>query len=82
LLRLALVTARGAPAHERALRTLSSWGIEVDEAIFAAGMAKGPFLHAFGADMFFDDGDHNIQSANSFQIPSGHVPTRAEAAAA
>ena len=31
-IRTALVTARSAPAHERAIRTLMNWNIEVDEA--------------------------------------------------
>lgn len=75
LVRLALVTARGAPAHERALRTLMSWGITLDEAIFAAGMAKGPLLKSYGAHVFFDDGVRNIASAIEFDIPSGHVPS-------
>ncbi|RYF39719.1 MAG: 5'-nucleotidase, partial [Comamonadaceae bacterium] len=33
-IRTALVTARSAPAHERAIRTLMDWNIEVDEAMF------------------------------------------------
>src|SRR2546426_6507619 len=33
-LRTALVTARSAPAHERAVRTLIEWNIAVDEAMF------------------------------------------------
>ncbi|BCG04724.1 hypothetical protein PPGU19_092920 (plasmid) [Paraburkholderia sp. PGU19] len=31
--RTALVTARSAPAHERAIRTLMAWGVTVDEAM-------------------------------------------------
>ena len=40
-IRTALVTARSAPAHERAIRTLMDWRIEVDEAMFLGGLAKG-----------------------------------------
>ena len=40
-IRTALVTARGAPAHERAIQTLMSWNITVDEAMFLGGMPKG-----------------------------------------
>lgn len=36
-IRTALVTARGAPAHERVIRTLRSWGIRIDEALFLGG---------------------------------------------
>ena len=37
-IRTALVTARSAPAHERAIRTLMNWNIEVDEAMFLGGL--------------------------------------------
>ena len=42
--RTALVTARSAPAHERAIRTLMGWNIDVDEAMFLGGLPKGEFL--------------------------------------
>ncbi len=42
-IRTALVTARGAPAHERAIRTLRAWGIRIDEAIFLGGKSKGEY---------------------------------------
>src|SRR6266508_107813 len=54
-IRTALVTARSAPAHERVVRTLRAWNIRIDEALFLCGLDKGPFLKAFGADIFFDD---------------------------
>src|SRR5262245_61360243 len=49
-LRTALVTARSAPAHERAIRTLMNWNIDVDEAMFLGGLTKGPFLRKFEPD--------------------------------
>lgn len=73
-LRIALVTARGMPAHARVIHTLRSWNIRVDEGIFAAGCPKGPLLDAFSADIFFDDTLRNIDSARSFNVMSGHVP--------
>ncbi|HRI17645.1 MAG TPA: 5'-nucleotidase, partial [Burkholderiaceae bacterium] len=54
-IRTALVTARSAPAHERAIRTLMGWNIAVDEAMFLGGLAKGEFLREFEPDFFFDD---------------------------
>jgi 5'-nucleotidase len=72
-IRTALVTARSAPAHERVIRTLREWGIRLDEALFLGGRSKGPFLHAFGADIFFDDSPHNIDSARE-HVAAGHVP--------
>ncbi|MGJ4728695.1 5'-nucleotidase [Luteimonas sp. SDU101] len=72
-IRTALVTARSAPAHERVIRTLREWGVRLDEALFLGGRAKGPFLEAFGADIFFDDSLHNIDSARQ-HVLAGHVP--------
>ncbi|MEP6632850.1 MAG: 5'-nucleotidase [Luteimonas sp.] len=72
-IRTALVTARSAPAHERVIRTLREWDVRLDEALFLGGRAKGPFLEAFGADIFFDDTQHNIDSARQ-HVAAGHVP--------
>jgi 5'-nucleotidase len=71
-IRTALVTARSAPAHERAIRTLMDWNIEVDEAMFLGGLAKGEFLREFEPDFFFDDQTGHIESA-ARHVPSGHV---------
>jgi 5'-nucleotidase len=72
-IRTALVTARSAPAHERVIRTLREWGVRLDEALFLGGRPKGPFLEAFGDDIFFDDSDENIASARD-HVAAGHVP--------
>jgi 5'-nucleotidase len=72
-IRTALVTARSAPAHERVIRTLREWDVRLDEALFLGGRAKGPFLETFGADIFFDDSTHNIDSARQ-HVAAGHVP--------
>ncbi len=61
--RTALVTARSAPAHERAVRTLMEWNIAVDEAMFLGGLDKGAFLKAFEPDFYFDDQHGHIDSA-------------------
>ena len=71
-IRTALVTARSAPAHERAIRTLMDWNIEVDEAMFLGGLPKGEFLKEFEPDFFFDDQTGHIESA-ALHVPSGHV---------
>lgn len=71
-IRTALVTARSAPAHERAIRTLMNWGVEVDEAMFLGGLEKGPFLKEFEPDFFFDDQTGHCASAISAG-PTGHV---------
>ena len=70
--RTALVTARSAPAHERAIQTLMSWNIAVDEAMFLGGLEKGPFLREFEPDFFFDDQTGHVTSA-ARHVPAGHV---------
>ena len=71
-IRTALVTARSAPAHERAVRTLMDWHIEVDEAMFLGGLPKGEFLREFEPDFFFDDQTGHVDSAAA-HVPAGHV---------
>jgi 5'-nucleotidase len=71
-IRTALVTARSAPAHERAVRTLMDWRIGVDEAMFLGGLPKGPFLREFQPDFFFDDQAGHCESAAAAG-PTGQV---------
>ena len=71
-IRTALVTARSAPAHERAIRTLMDWHIEVDEAMFLGGLPKGGFLREFEPDFFFDDQTGHAEGAAG-HVPAGHV---------
>jgi 5'-nucleotidase len=71
-LRTALVTARSAPAHERAIRTLMQWQVDVDEAMFLGGLPKGTFLREFEPDFFFDDQTGHIENAAP-HVPAGHV---------
>jgi 5'-nucleotidase len=72
--KLALVTARGAKAAARVIRTLRSWGVFIDDAVFADGMPKGPLVKAFSADIFFDDTVKNVTSVSDHDITSCHVP--------
>lgn len=71
-IRTALVTARSAPAHERAIRTLMDWNIEIDEAMFLGGLPKGHFLREFEPDFFFDDQTGHIENAAP-HVPAGLV---------
>jgi 5'-nucleotidase len=73
-IRTALITARGAPAHERVIKTLRAWDIRIDESYFLGGMDKGEFLRTFGADIFFDDQRGHCDSARQ-HVPTGHVPS-------
>ena len=56
------------------IRTLRAWDIRIDEALFLGGLEKGPFLKAFGADIFFDDQRGHVDSAHRHDVAAGHVP--------
>jgi 5'-nucleotidase len=73
LVRIALVTARDRPAHERVILTLRSWGVTVDEAYFLGGLSKYQVLKAFNAHIFFDDQDKHAGPASE-HVPSARVP--------
>jgi 5'-nucleotidase len=69
----ALVTARNAPSHERAILTLMNWQIDVDEAYFLGGAEKKEFLEAFHPDFFFDDQKVHCDPASKV-VNTAHVP--------
>lgn len=73
LVRIALVTARDRPAHERVILTLRNWGVTVDEAYFLGGLKKDQVLKAFNAHIFFDDQDKHAGPASE-HVPSARVP--------
>ena len=72
-IRTALVTARGAPAHERVIRTLIAWNVRIDEAFFLGGVQKSEVLKAFGAHIFFDDQAVHTEPASKL-VPAARVP--------
>ena len=74
-IRTALVTARSTPGHERAVKTLRSWGVRVDEAFFLGGVPKKEILGAFGAHIFFDDQRAHAEPASEL-LAAAVVPYR------
>jgi 5'-nucleotidase len=72
-IRIAIVTARNAPAHERVVTTLREWGIQVDESFFLGGISKARILAEFRPHIFFDDSLPHVQGASRL-VPSVHVP--------
>jgi 5'-nucleotidase len=75
--RLAIVTARNTPAHERVIKTLRTWGVTVDQAFFLGGIAKVEILKAFGAHIFFDDQLEHLSLA-AHDVPCALVPYRTD----
>jgi len=74
-IRTAMITARSAPAHERAVKTLRALGIHVDEAFFLGGISKARILEQFHPHIFFDDQLHNLDSIHH-PIALVHIPGR------
>lgn len=71
--RVSIVTARNAPSHERALKTLKSWGVMANDAFFLGGIEKGKVLAILKPHMFFDDQAGHLKSASAV-VPSVHIP--------
>jgi 5'-nucleotidase len=72
-IRLALVTARSMPAHERVIRTLHAWNVRIDEAFFMGGVPKTPILQTFNPHIYFDDQESHCVSASRV-VPTARVP--------
>lgn len=73
VLRTSVVTARSAPAHLRAINTLRSWNVSVDEMFFLGGIEKRRILEELKPHLFIDDqiGHLNKEMEN---IPLVHIP--------
>lgn len=72
ILKTAIITARNAPAHERVITTLKTWGVEVDEAFFLGGIDKSRILKIMRPHIFFDDQMLHLDHLD--KIPAVHIP--------
>lgn len=77
-IRIALITARNMPAHERVIRTLLAWNVRVDEAFFMGGVSKTEVLEAFRPHIYFDDQDAHCGPASKL-VPTAKVIVAKEA---
>jgi 5'-nucleotidase len=75
--RIAIVTARSAPAEMRVINTLRHWGVYVNEIFFLGGVSKSKVVKAFRAHIFFDDQDLHLDPVAK-HVPSGRVPYRSD----
>jgi len=75
--RLAIVTARSAPAEMRVINTLRSWGVHVNNVFFLGGLSKAAILKAFKPHIFFDDQDLHLDKASEL-VPAGKVPYKSD----
>ena len=78
-IRLALVTARSMPAHERVIRTLHAWNVRIDEAFFMGGVSKTPIRQTFNPHIDFDDQEIHCDPASKV-VPTARVPLRLKTA--
>lgn len=72
-IRVAIVTARNAPAHERMMTTLKHHGIEVDELFLTGGIEKKNILDILRPQVFFDDQIGHLEPASA-STPCVHIP--------
>ncbi|PTU65222.1 5'-nucleotidase [Chromobacterium sp. Panama] len=72
-LRISIVTARDAPAHERVVVTMREWGVMINDAFFLGGIDKGVVMDVLKPHIFFDDQLSHLASTSKF-TPSVHVP--------
>lgn len=72
-IKVAIATARNAPAHERVITTLRKFDIQVDEAFFLGGINKSRVLGIFKPHIFFDDQKSHVEGVSQI-APSVHVP--------
>ncbi len=71
--RIAIVTARSAPANERVITTLEAWGMSATETFFMGGIEKKRVLDVLKPHIFFDDQLVHLEPAAA-TIPSVYVP--------
>ena len=74
ILKTAIVTARNAPAHERAINTLNKWGVEVDEMFLLGGVDKSRILEVLKPHLYFDDQMVHLDATAIKNIPLVHIP--------
>lgn len=73
ILRTAIITARNAPSHERAINTLRKWGVTVDELFLLGGIEKKRVLEVLKPHIFFDDQISHLDQTIE-NIPLVHIP--------
>ncbi len=72
-LRISLITARNAPAHERPVHSMREWGVNVNDAFFLGGIEKSKVLKVLRPHIFFDDQQQHLDTALD-HIAGVHIP--------
>jgi 5'-nucleotidase len=72
-LKISVVTARNAPAHERAINTLRGWDVSVDEMFLLGGIEKKRILDVLKPHLFIDDQRTHLDSSTD-NVALVHIP--------
>jgi 5'-nucleotidase len=72
-IRVSIITARNAPAHERLINTLKHLGIKTDELFLTGGIEKKNILDILKPQIFFDDQLGHLTPASQ-NTPCVHIP--------
>lgn len=72
IIKTAIVTARNAPAHERMIKTLNAWNVDIDETFFLGGIDKSRILNIMQPHIYFDDQMTHLDHLD--KIPAVHIP--------
>lgn len=72
-IRISIVTARNAPAHERLINTMKYLGLEADELFLTGGIEKKNILDILKPQIFFDDQIGHLTPASA-NTPCVHIP--------
>lgn len=72
-IRIAIVTARNAPAHERLINTMNHLGLRADELFLTGGIEKKNILDVLKPQIFFDDQLGHLEPASE-STPCVHIP--------
>lgn len=73
ILKIAIITARNSPAHERAINTLKAWGVTVDDLFLLGGIDKSRILEVLKPHLFMDDQMYHLDPSLT-NIPLVHIP--------
>jgi 5'-nucleotidase len=73
IIKTAIITARNAPAHERAITTLNNWGVTVDDMFLLGGIDKKGVLEIIKPHLFIDDQKSHLDQSLK-NIPLVHIP--------
>ncbi len=73
VIRISIVTARGAPSEERLITTLKSWGMNAAELFLMDGLPKHFVLEQLKPHIFFDDQIQHV-TGSAAAVPSVLIP--------